>query len=141
MRNALRRWRERFPDFGGFPMSSCKSLTPFHFYETPSDYAEAWNFGPNDDDVKPVDWILDRMAAKWGEGASWQLDDGEHPHEAGFLKLDISKAISRLQWWPTWHLEQTLEKIIHWHQAWLNHADMQAACLSEINQYMQDKKA
>jgi len=108
-------------------------------YDSPGDYAEGWNFGPQDDDVKPVDWILDHMVEQWGEGASWELDKDSHPHEAGFLKLDISKAKSRLDWRPTWHLEQTLEKIIDWHQAWLNKEDMQRACLNEIHQYMQDK--
>jgi len=108
-----------------------------NLYQSPKEYAEGWNFGPNGDDVKSVDWILDHMVTQWGEGASWQLDERSHPHEAGFLKLDISKAKSRLQWKPAWHLGQTLEKIIHWHQAWLNNEDMQAVCLKEIQTYMQ----
>jgi len=106
-------------------------------YEFPEDYAEGWNFGPHDDDAKPVDWILNQMVSKW-EGSSWQLDQNAHPHEAGFLKLDISKAKSRLHWQPTWHLEQALERIIQWHQAWLSKEDMQQFCLNEINDYMQD---
>lgn len=106
-------------------------------YKSPQEYAEGWNFGPQDDDVKPVDWILDKMVEKWKGNARWKLDDGNHPHEAGFLKLDVSKAKSRLHWQPTWRLEQTLEKIIHWHQAWLNGDDMQRACLKEIQTYMQ----
>ncbi|MDQ6990580.1 MAG: CDP-glucose 4,6-dehydratase [Mariprofundaceae bacterium] len=109
-------------------------------YESPETYAEGWNFGPHDDDAKPVDWILDQMVTQWGSGASWQLDEGSHPHEAGFLKLDISKAKARLEWKPTWHLEQTLERIVHWHQAWLDKQDMQSECLKEINQYMQDMR-
>jgi len=109
-------------------------------YENPSEYAEGWNFGPQDDDAKPVDWILDSMVNQWGNGASWKLDDGVHPHEAGYLKLDISKAKSRLQWKPTWHLETTLKRIIDWHQAWLNKEDMQARCLHEIHEYMGDMR-
>jgi len=107
-------------------------------YEQPNDYAEGWNFGPHEEDAKPVDWILNRMVKQWGKGVSWGLDKGNHPHEAGFLKLDISKAKSRLQWQPTWHLNQTLERIINWHQAWLNKEDIQAKCLQEINEYMRD---
>ncbi len=87
-------------------------------YEESEKYAESWNFGPHDDDVKPVDWILDRMVEKWKGHASWTLDQRNHPHEAGCLKLDISKAKSKLGWRPTWHLEATLERIIDWHQAW-----------------------
>jgi len=110
-------------------------------YEEPTQYAEGWNFGPHDADAKPVDWILDRMVAKWNGAAGWELNDDGHPHEAGHLKLDISKAKSSLKWQPTWHLEQTLEKIIDWHEAWLKGGDMQSKCLTEIDEYMLDMKA
>jgi len=106
-------------------------------YEDPTSYAEGWNFGPHDEDAKPVDWILNHMVASW-PGASWQLDRDAHPHEAGYLKLDVSKAKVKLNWQPAWHLEHTLAKIVHWHQAWLNQEDMQALCLQEINEYMRD---
>lgn len=106
-------------------------------YQNPQEFAEGWNFGPYEDDAKPVDWILNHMVANWSD-ASWELDKNAHPHEAGYLKLDISKANAKLHWHPTWRLEQTLAKIIQWHQAWLNNADMQKACLEEINEFMRD---
>jgi CDP-glucose 4,6-dehydratase len=77
------------------------------------------------------------MVAKW-QGAGWQLDENAHPHEAGYLKLDISKAKARLHWQPTWRLEQTLAKIVAWHQAWLNGDNMKNRCVAEIKSYMQD---
>lgn len=106
-------------------------------YEQPTAYAEGWNFGPFDEDAKPVSWILDQMVSKW-QGARWQLDAAAHPHEAGYLKLDISKAKARLHWQPTWRLGHTLDRIVDWHQAWLAGADMQQRCLAEITQYMKD---
>ena len=106
-----------------------------NLYQFPGKYAEGWNFGPFDEDAKPVDWILNHMVNQW-PGSSWHLDDNAHPHEAGYLKLDISKAKSRLNWHPTWRLEQTLERIVTWHKAWLNKQDMQNICLNEINEYM-----
>lgn len=108
-----------------------------NLYQNPTEFAEGWNFGPFDDDAKPVDWILNHMVQNW-QGSSWDLDKNAHPHEAGYLKLDISKAKSRLNWSPTWRLEQTLTKIINWHQAWLNEADVKGLCLKEINEYMRD---
>jgi CDP-glucose 4,6-dehydratase len=98
-------------------------------------FAEAWNFGPKDEDCKPVNWILDKMAAKWGKGASWNLDIDNNPHEAGFLKLDCSKAANRLKWQPKWSLEETLNKIINWHQLYLNNGDVKEECLKEIKNY------
>ncbi|WP_019556963.1 CDP-glucose 4,6-dehydratase [Thiomicrorhabdus arctica] len=108
-----------------------------NLYQHPDQYAEGWNFGPRDEDAKQVDWILDCMVKKW-PGTSWELDKDAHPHEAGYLKLDISKAKSRLNWQPTWPLDKTLEKIVQWHQAWLNKENMQSVCLQEINEYMRD---
>jgi CDP-glucose 4,6-dehydratase len=109
-------------------------------YDEGPNYAEGWNFGPKNDDAKPVDWILDQMVSKWNTKASWQLDVNTHPHEAGFLKVDISKAKSRLNWQPTWPLECALTQITQWHQAWLNKEDMQQICLREINEYSRDMK-
>ena len=108
-------------------------------YQAPENYAEGWNFGPNDEDVKPVGWILDEMVSQW-PGAKWELDQDKQPHEASYLKLDISKAKSQLGWHPIWRLERTLGKIIQWHQVWLNDEGVQAACFNEINEYMRDIK-
>ncbi|TAM30287.1 MAG: CDP-glucose 4,6-dehydratase [Nevskiaceae bacterium] len=100
--------------------------------------AEGWNFGPDDTDARPVNWICDRMVEAWGNSAAWQLDPGANPHEANFLKLDISKAKFKLGWTPTWELAIALEKIVTWHQAWLSQSDVQALCLAQIEQFVKD---
>ena len=105
-----------------------------NLYEDQKEYAENWNFGPNEQDVKPVDWILDQMISKW-PNSSWEFDQNSNPHEADFLKLDIAKAESKLGWQPVWGLSHTLEKIIGWHRAWLDKKDMQTSCLAEIKEY------
>jgi CDP-glucose 4,6-dehydratase len=99
------------------------------------EFADGWNFGPRDEDAQPVMWIVERLARAWGEGAGWQLDLGEHPHEAHYLKLDISKARHRLGWQPRWSLDTALSKITHWHRAWRSQQDMRQACLEQITQY------
>ena len=100
-------------------------------------FAEGWNFGPKEDDCQPVQWILDKMVHFWGNGAHYEIDKSEQPHEANFLKLDCSKAATRLKWHPQWRLADTLEKIVHWHRSWLQGADMQTRCLYEIKGYME----
>lgn len=106
-----------------------------NLYTGGSPFAEAWNFGPQDEDCKTVQWMLDHMVSLWGNGASWQLDENSHPHEARLLKLDCSKAKAELKWEPRWHVDQALEKIISWHHAWLKGQDMKENCLKEIDQY------
>ena len=104
-------------------------------FENGKEYAEGWNFGPKDEDCQPVNWILDKMVSNWGEGASWELDKNNNPHEAGFLKLDCSKAANRLKWQPKWSLQQTLKLIIEWHQVYVNKGDVKEQCLTEIKKY------
>ena len=101
-------------------------------FEHGSSFGEGWNFGPNDEDSKPVGWIVEQMAALWGSGAQWQIDTGQHPHEANYLKLDISKARSRLDWHPALRLNDALELVIDWSKQRLAGADMRALTLSQI---------
>jgi CDP-glucose 4,6-dehydratase len=98
-------------------------------------FAEAWNFGPRDDDTQPVEAIVQRMAGLWGAGARWELDAGAHPHEARYLKLDISKARAQLKWQPRWSLDDALGRIVAWHKAWLGGSNMRAHCLDDIQDY------
>lgn len=106
-----------------------------NLYNHGQEHAGAWNFGPKDEDCKPVNWILDQMVKTWGAGASWELDQNNNPHEAGFLKLDCSKAKQKLHWEPKWNLEYTLTLIVNWHQAWADGKNMNELCLKEIKNY------
>jgi CDP-glucose 4,6-dehydratase len=97
--------------------------------------ADAWNFGPDASDVRPVSWILDRWAARWGEGFAWSRDDGDHPHEARLLQLDIGKARERLGWRPRWPLEDGLDRTIDWYREWRRGGDMRAATIRQIEEF------
>ena len=130
---ATRPWQHVLEPLSGYLILAQK------LYRDQEKYAGGWNFGPNEQDVKPVDWILDKMIAKW-PGSSWNLDTNSSPHEAGFLQLDISKAELKLGWKPVWGLSQTLEKIISWHQAWIKKENIQDWCLAEIEEYTRDMK-
>jgi len=104
-------------------------------YEQGSGYAEGWNFGPNEEDAKPVGWIVEQMAAMWGNGAQWKIDIGEHPHEANYLKLDISKARNRLDWHPVLRLNDALNLIVDWAKQRQAGADIRKLTLKQINSY------
>lgn len=97
--------------------------------------AQAWNFGPRDDDAWPVARLVQRLCDGWGEGASWLLSAGDHPHEANFLKLDSSKARQVLGWSPRWPVDVALAKVLEWHRAWLRGADMRKTSLEQIESY------
>lgn len=99
-------------------------------------YSEAWNFGPGDEDSKPVAWIADRLATLWGEGAQWSVEAAEKgPHEATYLKLDPSKARARLGWQSSWDLNSSLQNIVDWYLALRRGDDMRAITLGQIASY------
>lgn len=106
-----------------------------NLYTSGQKYAGSWNFGPKDEDCKPVNWILNQMVTVWGEEARWELDQNNNPHEAGFLKLDCSKAKQKLHWEPKWNLDYTLGLIVKWHQAWRACKNIHELCLQEITNY------
>jgi len=131
IRNPLstRPWQHVLEPLSGYLVLAKK------LYEEGDKYAEGWNFGPRDQDCQPVEQILNSLVSSWGGNASWQLDKNNNPHEAGFLKLDCSKALQKLKWQPKWDLQYTLNSIINWHKAWLSGSDMTKESINEIKKY------
>jgi CDP-glucose 4,6-dehydratase len=77
-------------------------------------YSGAWNFGPVDADDRPVSWIVEELVRRWGDGATWRIDEAPQPHEAGMLKLDCSKAREQLDWHPRIDLGTALDWTVEW---------------------------
>ena len=101
----------------------------------PARYATAFNFGPSDDDAQEVGWIVERMKNFWGGNASWVLDKDPGLHEAGYLKLDASRARAELHWHPRLRLETTLHWLVDWYKAWQSGEDMHRFTLNQIAAY------
>jgi CDP-glucose 4,6-dehydratase len=97
--------------------------------------AEAWNFGPNEDDAQPVVTLVSTMSRMWGEGADWSIDKGAHPHEDCYLKLDCSKARGRLKWVPKLELEETLDWCVQWYKGWANGESAREITLAQIKAF------
>ena len=127
--HATRPWQHVLEPLSGYLMLAER------LYIEGQPFGEGWNFGPHDEDARPVQWIAEHMIQAWGSEASWMLDDASHPHEANYLKLDISKAKAKLNWQPRWNLAIALENITDWHRCWLDKADVKAKCLQQINDY------
>jgi CDP-glucose 4,6-dehydratase len=98
-------------------------------------HAEAFNFGPREDDARSVEWIVSQLAVKWGNAAAWRLDGASHPHEASLLRLDVSKAEHRLAWRPALDLDSGLQLTVYWARAEANGQDMRAFTLTQIADY------
>ncbi|HET6508909.1 MAG TPA: CDP-glucose 4,6-dehydratase [Baekduia sp.] len=88
--------------------------------------AKAYNFGPADDDVRPVGWLVEQLAVHS------EIDDGPHPHEAHWLKLDSSLARTTLGWSPAWGLAEGLRATADWYRAHRAGDDVLALTRSQI---------
>ena len=97
-------------------------------------FAEAWNFGPADEDARSVQWIVERLA-EMRKDVNWQCDEAPQPHEAHYLKLDSSKAHNQLGWQPCWRLQAALHKTLEWHEAWRKAEDMRSVTMAQIAGY------
>lgn len=126
---AIRPWQHVLEPLSGYLLLSEK------LYKEGSKFAEGWNFGPEDSDVKTVEWIVQKLCTLWGENAGYELDRLSHPHEATFLKLDCSKARMRLQWTPRWDLNYSLIKIIEWVRHYQQHQSMREICFQQIQEF------
>jgi len=99
--------------------------------------AQAWNFGPADDDTRPVHWIADRLCRAWGASGWDQPEVPSGPHEAHLLKLDCAKARSLLGWRPAWGLAKALDAIVAWHKGQACGQDAAGLSNAQIADYRQ----
>jgi len=127
--NAVRPWQHVLE-----PLSGYLSLAE-HLYRKPLDFAGAWNFGPREEDEQTVRWIVEQLAATWGANATWDFDTSQQPHEAHYLKLDISKACMKLHWRPQWTLGQALAKTAQWYRHHSDGDEMRNLTLEQIAAY------
>ena len=106
-----------------------------HVLEPLSGYIKIAELLINNEDARPVRWIVEKMAKEWGNDPKWIIDENNFFHEANYLKLDCSKAYSKLNWRPKWNLEQALLKIIEWHKLERKGKNCNEICLSQIREY------
>jgi CDP-glucose 4,6-dehydratase len=102
------------------------------------DLSGGWNFGPRDGDAQPVSTLVERMAERWAGRLRWEAAPGPHPHEAGLLKLDSSRARRRLGWSPIVGLRDALDSIVDWHEALDAGADMRGETLGQLSRLLGD---
>ncbi|MDP1676613.1 MAG: CDP-glucose 4,6-dehydratase [Bacteroidota bacterium] len=106
-----------------------------HLWDTGSKYAEAWNFGPSYDDAKPVEWIAEKINQLWGGKHLIEIDTTNQPHEAGYLKLDASKATAHLQWHPMLRLSEALEWVTEWYSVYHQKNNISELTRQQIARY------
>jgi CDP-glucose 4,6-dehydratase len=108
--HAIRPWQHALDPLCGY------MILAERLHQNPDAFADSWNFGPTEEDARPVSWIVSRVVEQWGEGAAWSHVPDENLHEATYLKVDASRARMKLRWTPRLRLTDGLAWTIEWHK-------------------------
>ena len=127
--NAVRPWQHVLEPLSGY-LTLAEKLV-----QEGNEFANAWNFGPEESDAMPVSWIVEQLCSRVS-GAKWEIEGRSQPHEAGLLKLDSAKAKAHLGWSPRLSLEIALNKTVDWHLAWRRGQNMSAFSIQQIEAYL-----
>ena len=110
---ATRPWQYVLEPLSGYLLLGSK------MYKDGVKYSSAWNFGPNGNDIITVEEIVKSVIKNWGKG-EYKVDISRQPHEAGFLKLETSKARIFLGWKPVYEIYETIKRTINWYKYFYN---------------------
>ena len=127
--NSTRPWQHVLDPLNGY-LTLAERLWSSGF-----EFSEGWNFGPQEDDEKSVKWIVEKLTEQWSKDIRWDVDNGVNPHEENHLRLDCSKANSRLGWMPKLNLEKGLEWTIQWYKQYEQNKDMREITERQIEEF------
>lgn len=130
---AIRPWQHVLESLSGY-LQLAQQL-----FERGDEVAEAWNFGPVPDDIKPVHYLVEQAQKKWPNFEWYSPSQNEH-HEANILMLDCSKARQKLGWQPIWRIDEALSKTFDWYDAFYSGNNMREFSLQQIQQFVQATK-
>jgi CDP-glucose 4,6-dehydratase len=124
---SVRPWQHVLEPLGGY------LLLGGLMNESPAKFSGAYNFGPNPSDHLAVKDLVELVIKTWGSGEWKGMTGNEQPHEAGLLKLDISKAIKMLNWKPKLNAAEAIEWTVNWYKTKANTREF---TFQQINDYM-----
>lgn len=130
---ATRPWQHVLEPLSGYLRLGQKLL------EGKREFAEGWNFGPDDESNISVENMALRVKGEWERVEYEMRTDTNNPHEAGLLKLDCSKAHARLQWRPVWDIKKTIETTTRWYKEFYENGKINS--LVDLNGYIVDAKS
>jgi CDP-glucose 4,6-dehydratase len=127
---AVRPWQHVLDCLGGYLTLAEKQA------ENPSKIVGGWNFGPSDDDIKPVSYIVNAIAAHWGLSEAWTVDEATYAHEEPTLVLDSAKARRELGWTPVLPLDTALKWVVDWYRGCMEQEEPRALCQRQIDEFL-----
>ncbi|MEW6053646.1 MAG: CDP-glucose 4,6-dehydratase [Nitrospirota bacterium] len=131
--NAIRPWQHVLDPLSGYLLLAEKLWTEGR------KFSQAWNFGPDENDMISVLKITEFLSHLWGDGARWEFDSSRNPHEAHCLRLDCSKARNILGWSPKLNVQKALEWTMEFYRKYHREEDVLQLLKNQITRYELDQ--
>ncbi|MBC8502039.1 MAG: CDP-glucose 4,6-dehydratase [Nitrosopumilus sp.] len=100
------------------------------------EFSQGWNFGPTQNEEKPVKWIIEYIKKHIDKKMNLEIDTSIQPHEEKYLRLDCSKAVSELGWESKMNLEKTLLWTLNWYTEFMKGNNMKEFTEKQIDEFM-----
>ncbi|MEQ1675569.1 MAG: CDP-glucose 4,6-dehydratase [Chitinophagaceae bacterium] len=107
---SVRPWQHVLEPLSGYLLMGAKMVMD------PARFSTAINFGPYPSDALTVEEVVKLAISEWGNGSYDVLKNSDQPHEAGLLRLDITKAEKELDWHPKMDAQQAIRQTIQWYK-------------------------
>ncbi len=127
--NSIRPWQHVLDPLNGY-LTLMEKL-----WSSGSEFSEGWNFGSAENNDKPVKWIVKKLTEQYSKDIRSDIDNSANPHEENYLRLNCTKANSRLDWMPKLNLEQGLEWITEWYKQYEQNNNMRAITEQQIEKF------
>jgi CDP-glucose 4,6-dehydratase len=135
--HAVRPWQHVLEPLGGYLLLAARQ------FQAPERFSDAWNFGPSAAGNLTVRQIVELVLAEWGRG-EWESGlstEQAVPHEANFLKLDITRANNLLGWYPVHSVAEAVRATVEWYRELHDSArDAGELCLRQIDDYTEQAR-
>ncbi len=132
--NAVRPWQHVLDPLFGY-LQLAKMMD-----EKGSEFCEAFNFGPRNDESKTVIEVCETVLSQLSDSkVVIEENNSQRPHEAGLLTLDISKSLNQLGWSPTWNSDKALKRTAAWYRGFLNAENAKSLIDNDINLFISNE--
>lgn len=129
---ATRPWQHVLDCLGGYLLLGQRLLAG------DTQYADAWNFGPDGRENRTVERVLGELARRWPQ-VQWQFESRPQPHETDLLQLDSAKARMHLGWYPVWDFDSAIQHTADWYRQWIEAGVVASA--DQLAVYLTDARA
>lgn len=130
--HATRPWQHVLEPLSGYLFLGQQLL------EGKQEFSGAWNFGPPDEGHRDVLSVVKELQSHWSRIDFQIATDERNPHEANLLKLDCSKAHTKLDWRPVWNSSRAFAKTAQWYRGFYESGRVLSQ--EQLAEYINDAK-